>query len=356
MKDSQTHNITFFCNLMLFHYFDNEEFKKNEYRDLEGFLYKVNDILCTPSSLPNKEIKTIWEDAKDYVSTYIKDSKQYTSVKDINKQKQNYEIEQKTEEILSVDHFITLEETKEIIYYKDGVYILGGDIIIEKEAEKLFGYSLKNKDLAEIKGHITRRTFHKRIELDNDVDIINLKNGLYSISKAELKEHSQSYISVNQKPIVYDPKAKSKVFGKFLSQVLYPSEIRTAVEAMAYTFYRDTPFEHLFILFGEGRNGKSVFTGLLTALHGKQNVGNVPLFAITSNNFALADLEFKDVNVDTELSNVGAKDTSDNSSYMILLFNVTNKIIMSLQKPVMVAKVQLHFYFIMKNYKDDISY
>jgi putative DNA primase/helicase len=80
---------------------------------------------------------------------------------------------------------------------------------------------------------------------------------------------------------------------------------------MAYTFYRDTPFEHHFILYGEGGSGKSVFTGLLTALHGEQNVSNVPLAAITNNTFALADLEFRDVNIDTELSNVGAKDTSN---------------------------------------------
>jgi hypothetical protein len=31
---------------------------------------------------------------------------------------------------------MTLEETKEIYYYKDGVYILGGYITIEKEIEK----------------------------------------------------------------------------------------------------------------------------------------------------------------------------------------------------------------------------
>ena len=101
------------------------------------------------------------------------------------------------------------------------------------------------------------------------------------------------------------------MFGKFLSQVLYPNEIRTAVESMAYTFWRDTPFEHLFILNGEGGNGKGVYTGLLTALHGEQNVSNVSLSSITNNPFALADLEFKDVNIDTELSNVGAKDTSN---------------------------------------------
>jgi hypothetical protein len=56
-----------------------------------------------------------------------------------------------------------------------------------------------------------------------------------------------------------------KLFGRFLHQVLYPSEIRTAVDLMAYTFYRDNPFEIITILFGYGANGKSVFTGLSIA-------------------------------------------------------------------------------------------
>jgi putative DNA primase/helicase len=105
---------------------------------------------------------------------------------------------------------------------------------------------------------------------------------------------------------------KPKLFGKFLSQVLYHSEIRTAIEAAVYTFWRDCPFEHYFKLHGQGANGKSVFTGLLTKLHGERNVSNVSLLSLTNNQFALSDLEFKDVNIDTELSTSDAiiKDSS----------------------------------------------
>ncbi len=72
----------------------------------------------------------------------------------------------------------------------------------------------------------------------------------------------------------------------------------------------DCPFEYFFVLVGEGSNGKSVFTGLLTALHSASNVSNVPLKVLLENNFALADLEFKDVNIDEELSDSLIKDTS----------------------------------------------
>jgi putative DNA primase/helicase len=71
---------------------------------------------------------------------------------------------------------------------------------------------------------------------------------------------------------------------------------------MAYTFLRDNPFEIMTILFGYGANGKSVFTSVLTALHGIQNVSNVPLNAMLRDAFALSDLENKNINIDSELS------------------------------------------------------
>jgi hypothetical protein len=46
-----------------------------------------------------------------------------------------------------------------------------------------------------------------------------------------------------------------------------------------------------YVLFGYGGNGKSVFTGVLTSLHGAQNVSNVPLRAMINNTFVLSDLE-----------------------------------------------------------------
>ena len=141
------------------------------------------------------------------------------------------------------------------------MYVTGGDTVIEKEAERICSYALSNKHLSEIKGHVLRRSFHNLDDFDSNVNIINLQNGLYSIKDNRLVVHTPQYLSLNQKPIEYDPEARPKLFWKFLIDVLYPQEIRTAVEAMAYTFYRDCPFEYFFRLYGYGSNGKSVYTG-----------------------------------------------------------------------------------------------
>ena len=225
-------------------------------------------------------------------------------------QEQKSIVEEASEAIMTKHRLLTIEETKEILYYRNGVYVPGGEILIEKEAERTYGYKLVNHHLTEIKGHVMRNTYHTLEEIDSDLNIINLKNGLYNFQTSEFKEHSPNYISVNQLPIVYDAKTKPKLFGQFLRQVLYTSEIRTAVDMMAYTFYRDNPYEIITILFGYGANGKGVYTGLLTALHGVKNISNVPLSSMLDDRFALSDLEGKSVNIDTELASTRIRDTS----------------------------------------------
>ncbi len=219
-------------------------------------------------------------------------------------------VEGASESIMNKHKFLTIEETGEIWYYDKGVYVEGGDILIAKEAEKLFGYDMTKSKLSEIIGHIMRRTYHKHEELDSDINIVNIKNGLYQIQEDKLTKHTPKHLSINQKAITYVKGAKPKLFWKFLSEVLYPRDIRTAVDAMAYTFHRDYTIETIFMLHGLGANGKTVYTSVLTAIHGQENVSNVPLTEMLGDKFALSDLENKDINIDNELAGQTIKEAA----------------------------------------------
>lgn len=273
-----------------------DEEKKIKTQKLKNFFFEINDELCKPFPLPEKEMDEIWNSAVSYVEA-LKITQIHSSIDN----KQNL-IEKASEYLLKKFHFLTLETTKEILYYENGVYKQGGEIIIEQELENEYSYDLKISIINEVKGHIRRTTLIKPEEFDKDLNIINLKKELYFVKENKLEPHNPNYYSIKQKPIIYNPKAKPKVVGKFLREVLYPKDIRTAVDLMAYTFVRNNPYEFLCFLIGNGSNGKNVFTGILTSLHGAKNVSNVPLKAIIENRFALADLENKDVNIDTELS------------------------------------------------------
>ena len=91
-----------------------------------------------------------------------------------------------------------------------------------------------------------RKTYVKREKFDSNLDIVNLKNGLYNMRTGKLEPHSPDYYSLNQKPFPYNPKARPKYFIKFLKDVLYAEDILTAIDIIAYTFLRYNPQELLF--------------------------------------------------------------------------------------------------------------
>ena len=278
--------------------------KKNK-EVLKTFFLLVNDNVCF-SPLPKNEINSIWESADEFVDDLEIHYQKNTSFSE----KQSL-IENATDQIMSKYRFLTNEHTKEILFYNNnGVYVQGGEILIEKELESIFGFELRGADISEIKGHIIRKSYVKREKFDSNLDIINLKNGLYNMRTGKLEPHSPDYYSLNQKPFPFNPKARPKYFIKFLKDVLYTEDILTAIDIIAYTFLRYSPQEYYFILIGIGANGKSVYTGLLTNLHGLKNGSNVSLTSLVNNRFALADLENKDVNIDTELSSNSIKDMS----------------------------------------------
>ena len=297
IPEGERHNtlLSIADSLLIRHYI----FNNTSIDELKEFFENVNNNLCKPYSLFQKEIDDIWESATEYAENKREHYIQKNGITQLKKKEKI--IEDATELILSTYHFVTIEESKEILYYNNGVYEKGGEILMEKELETHYGYQLKINDIKEIKAHIMRRSYIRLEEFDKDFNIINLKNGLYLINEDKLVPHNPNYFSINQKSFSYNPKVKSKLFGKFLREVLYAVDIRTGIEMMAYTFSRNNLFEIYFILIGNGSNGKNVFTGILTSLHGIKNISNVPLKAIIENRFALANLENKDVNIDTEL-------------------------------------------------------
>ena len=302
---------------------------------------KRNSELCIPP-LDNTEIEKLWKQAYGYAIKKIKEREEAAALKRKQQQLQKkgsiaveYEederydesqgtattiktekqqlIEEGTQLVMSKYRFLTIEESKDILFYDDekGVYVYGGEILIEKELEVTFGFKLRTSDITEIKNHVMRQTYIKRENFDFDLDVVNMENGLYNMRTGKFVSHTPDYYSLNQKPFPYNPKARPKHFIKFLKEeVLWTEDITTAIDIIAYTFLRYNTHELYFILIGNGANGKSVFTGLVTNLHGLKNVSNVSLTSLVTNRFALADLENKDVNIDTELSSVTIKDMS----------------------------------------------
>ena len=283
--------------------------------------HQRNQELCVPP-LDNKEMDGQWEQSFKWANRKKEEREKAKQKQDQNNNNTTSKtklekidpIEEAVRLLMAKHRFATIWENKEILYYDEdkGVYVKDGERLIEEEVDRTFGFDLRTAGISEVMKFIMRKTYVKMEEFDSNIYIINLKNGLYNWKTDEFLPHTPDYYSLNQIPVKYDRYARPKLFLKFLREVLYQQDIRTAVELIAYTFVRKNIFEYYFILIGIGANGKSVFIGILSNLHGKNNISNVSLKSLTNDNdrFALFDMVKKTVNVDIELSNANVKDVS----------------------------------------------
>ena len=201
--------------------------------------------------------------------------------------------------------FKTFRDTKQIVHYdkgaKKGVYERNGGQLIEERCVSRFPH-INSHCRNEIINTIKIMSYVDRSELDKNLNLINLKNGLYCIICNKLLPHTSDYFSINQKPISYDEKARCPRFLRYLTEDLYVQDIPTIVDQMAYSYHRKNiiEFDSIAVLTGDGSNGKSIVTSILRALHG-DNVSNVPLDLMSYDKFAASHMVNKDINIDTEV-------------------------------------------------------
>jgi hypothetical protein len=98
-----------------------------------------------------------------------------------------------TEFLLEKYRFTTIEKINDILVYNNekGVYEYGGEEIIGKEIERMYGYDITTGIVNEIRDHIIRRTGITKNKFDSDLDIINVENGLLNMRTRELATYSR---------------------------------------------------------------------------------------------------------------------------------------------------------------------
>jgi len=107
-----------------------------------------------------------------------------------------------SKEISKKFHFVTMKDKSErILYYDQGVYREGGELIIKEHCQKLNQMGCSLYIVRETTGHIQRKNYVKPEEFDNDPNVLNVINGLLNIGTGELKDHSPKYCSRVQLPI-----------------------------------------------------------------------------------------------------------------------------------------------------------
>ena len=205
--------------------------------------------------------------------------------------------------IMNEFKILTLKDTKEILYYNDGVYSLGGDIIISEECEKIIQDCSKYK-VNEITGIIQRRTFIDREKINTDFNKIVVENWILDLRDFSLSKHDPNFLTTIKLPIHYDPAAKCPKFDKFLEDCLNTKEdIITVLEEIANILTANKKnFEISAMWIGDGANGKSTLLKIIRGIFGRENCSNVSIHAMQYERFAISQLNGKLVNIHSDIS------------------------------------------------------
>jgi len=114
--------------------------------------------------------------------------------------------------------------------------------------------------------------------LDGDQNLINFANGTYDLSSGHLREHRKSDRLTKVVDVGYDPAAKCPRWKKFLREIFAGNDelIDFIQRSVGYSLAGHNREQVLIIEWGEGSNGKGVFTKTIQKALGfdKVNEGN----------------------------------------------------------------------------------
>ncbi len=152
----------------------------------------------------------------------------------------------------------------------------------EDEAKKLFSRHLKSTRNHTGKTNMIKESQHLlsvNLEtFDNDRTLFNVQNGYLDLKTGALHSHSKEKYFTRISNVEYTDKADCPMWIDFLNQIFnYDTELINYIQrAVGYSLSGSTEEQMMFILYGNGRNGKSVFLDIVNELFGNYSTNIQP--------------------------------------------------------------------------------
>lgn len=109
----------------------------------------------------------------------------------------------------------------------------------------------------------------------------------------------------------YRPDVDTSTIENWFASLVKPEDVVLLSEIPAYCLLYNENWQTLFMLYGEGSNGKSLYMRLLTKMLGEDNVCHIPLQDLQNDNrFATIDLLGKLANIYADIPKEALRDTS----------------------------------------------
>ena len=155
----------------------------------------------------------------------------------------------------------------------------------------------------EVVKHMMSKLSLNPVLMDQDPYLINFTNGVLDLETLELFPHSPDYFGTIQLNVAYNPQAKSNTADNFFSTIAIGNKeiIQLLYEAIGYSFLKTIELAKVFIMTGDGRNGKSTLLDLIREIVGLQNATTLD-FKELSKDFGTGGLAGKLVSLAGDIS------------------------------------------------------
>ncbi len=210
-----------------------------------------------------------------------------------------------SEDILRNHRFVyTL---KRFYHYTDGYWKPVDVDFLAEIAKSMLGRHSRSNRISEVVNDIKLSVLFYA-KLNQQIDFLNLKNGMLDCVNKKLISHSSDFYSSVRINANYNVNAKCPRWTQFLGEVLEPDTIPIFQEMVGYFLIPDVRHEKAFMLPGLGANGKGTSISVVCALLGNENVSEIPLQNLCDR-FQTAQLEGKLINIFADLNSRAMQDT-----------------------------------------------
>lgn len=152
--------------------------------------------------------------------------------------------------------------------------VLHSEDVTEEEAREVFQKYYKKTRGTQAKKNIMNELMHRRPATPDDFDrddmLINVANGYIDLTSRELYKHDINKMFSQITNTDYTEKMQPAVWLDFLNDIFAGDQkvIRYIQKALGYSLTGSTREQIMFILFGKGRNGKSIFVEVISEILG----------------------------------------------------------------------------------------
>lgn len=115
-------------------------------------------------------------------------------------------------------------------------------------------------------------------QFDKDKHLLNVQNGYIDLKTGKLREHDKEKYFSKISSIEYTDKIDCPLWDDFLLQIFDGNRplINYVQRAVGYSLSGSTEEQVMFVLYGNGRNGKSVFLDIITEMLGSYTTNIQP--------------------------------------------------------------------------------